>query len=279
MWNIRSIIIDQFVEQLRSAYQQTYNMLEPQYVNVIEWTGRLALENISNTDSLYHNVDHTIMVTLVGQSILKGKHLLEGGVTPKAWMHFTMALLFHDIGYVRGVCQRDKPGEYATGKDNQTVKISSDYTDAALAPYHVDRSKLFVKERFSKNLLVDFLNVEAINEAIEMTRFPIPDDPSYQATVSMPALARAADFIGQIGDPDFLRKQPALYYEFQESDTPMKDEYLNPGHLRHNFTEFYWGVVVPYIPEALRYLQVTQIGRQWIANLYAHVYKVEHDHI
>ena len=83
MLNFQNLIIERFVQELKTAYQQTYNSIEPQYANTLEWTGRLALENISNSDALYHNVDHTIMVTMVGQAILKGKHLREGGVTPK----------------------------------------------------------------------------------------------------------------------------------------------------------------------------------------------------
>jgi hypothetical protein len=31
-----------------------------------------------------------------------------------------------------------------------------------------------------------------------------------------------------------------------------------------------------YIQDGLRYLHVTQDGKQWIANLYAHVFAVEH---
>lgn len=30
----------------------------------------MALENIANSDAFYHNVEHTILVTLVGQEIL-----------------------------------------------------------------------------------------------------------------------------------------------------------------------------------------------------------------
>jgi len=277
MWNFHSIMVEQFVDQLKRAYNQTYNMLEPQYANVIEWTGRLALENIFNSDSLYHNVEHTILVTLVGQSILKGKHLIDGGVTPKDWMHFTIAMLFHDIGYVRGVCQADQPGEYATGINGETVKISTEGSDAALTPYHVDRSKLFVTERFSGKSLVDFLEVDLINEYIEMTRYPVPDKPFYKKTNSMAALARAADFIGQIGDPDYLRKFPALFYEFEETGINQSAGYRSPGHLRRTFIQFYWGDVVPYIPDAIRYLNVTEVGRQWVANLYAHVHQVEHN--
>jgi hypothetical protein len=35
-------------------------------------------------------------------------------------------------------------------------------------------------------------------------------------------------------------------------------------------------VVLPYIGDAVRFLNVTQEGKQWVANLYAHVYSVEH---
>jgi hypothetical protein len=39
---------------------------------------------------------------------------------------------------------------------------------------------------------------------------------------------------------------------------------------------FFWRAVRPYIGDALRYLRVTQEGKQWIANLYAHVFSEEH---
>jgi hypothetical protein len=276
MFNFSQMMIDYFVKELKNAYEQTYSQLETQFANIIEWTGRLALENIANSDSLYHNVEHTIMVALVGQSILKGKHLREGGVTPHDWLHFTMALLCHDIGYVRGVCQADRSGEYATGIGNETVRISEDGTDAALTPYHVDRSKLFVCERFARKTLVDLVDVNLIASFIEMTRFPVPDDPFYRDTCSFGGLLRAADFIGQIGDPNYLRKIPALFYEFEETGANKKIGYESPGHMRRTFTKFYWNTVVPYTAEALSYLNVTQEGKQWVANLYAHVHRVEH---
>jgi hypothetical protein len=34
--------------------------------------------------------------------------------------------------------------------------------------------------------------------------------------------------------------------------------------------------VRPYIGDALRYLQVTQDGKLWTANLYANVFSIEH---
>ena len=110
MLNLQGLLIQHFVKQLKEAYQQTYGLMEPELGNFLEWAGHLALENIANSDILYHTIEHTIMVSLVGQSILQGKHLREGGIAPKDWIHFMLALLCHDIGYVKGVCRNDGDG-------------------------------------------------------------------------------------------------------------------------------------------------------------------------
>jgi hypothetical protein len=276
MLNLQQKSIDFFVKELKAAYEQSYSVLEPHYANIIEWTGRLALEIIANSDALYHNVEHTMLVTSVGQTILKGKHLKDGGVTPRDWMHFTMALLCHDIGYVRGTCKADKPGQYATGKDDQIVSISDKGTDAVLTSYHVDRSILFVHERFGNITLGNDVDPDVIASYIEMTRFPVPDDDKHKATNTLGGLVRAADFIGQLGDPNYLRKMPALFYEFEETGENQRIGYQSPADMRQGYTKFYWNVVVPYISDAIGYLKVTQDGKLWIANLYGHVHEVEH---
>ena len=59
--------------------------------------------------------------------------------------------------------------------------------------------------------------------------------------------------IGQLGDPGYLRKIPALFYEFQEIGLNETIGYKSPGNMRRTFTLFYWNSVVPYIGEAMRY--------------------------
>ena len=130
----QELTIDVFVEQLRTAYQRTYGDVDRDFGRIVAWCGRLALENIANSDMLFHDVDHTIMVSLAGQAIIEGKHLREGGVTPRDWMHFMIAVLCHDIGYVKGVCRNDANDRFATGIDDETVYISPEGTDVALTP-------------------------------------------------------------------------------------------------------------------------------------------------
>lgn len=280
MLNMQKLAIDLCVEELRKAYERTYSNLEQQLGNIITWSGRLVLENISNSDALYHNLEHTVMVALAGQAIIEGKHLLEGGVAPRDWVHYMLAVLCHDIGFVRGICSGDKDGMVATGVGDERVEVPRGSSDAALSPYHVDRSKLFVRERFGKGLLMGMvtnIDAELIASYIEMSRFPVPDDDRYKDTQGYPGLVRAADFIGQLGDPNRPRKSAALFFEFEETGSNTELGYKRPGDLHDNYAKFYWDVVSPYIQEALRYLRVTQEGKQWIANLYANVFGAEHE--
>lgn len=276
MFNCTELLIDAFAQQLKAAYHRTYGGYKPDYADIIVWAGNMALENIANSDALYHNVEHTILVTLVGQEVLRGKHIREGGVSCEDWLHFTISLLCHDIGYVKGVCRKDRPAEglYSTGTDGKMVILPAGATDASLTPYHVDRGKLFINERFGGHRLID---AEVIKRNIELTRFPVPKDEDHQDTINYPGLVRAADLIGQLSDPRYLQKISALFYEFEETGANKGLGYRHPGDLRQNYPKFYWNVVYAYIQDGLRYLELTQQGKQIIANLYANVFRVEHE--
>ena len=275
MFNPTQIVIEAFVEQLQAMYHRIYGLLEPGYPGIIGFIGRLALENIANSDAPYHDVNHTIMVTLVGQEILRGKHICEGGVTPRDWLHFMVSLLCHDIGYVRGVCRGDRDGHFVTDAIGDLVTLPPGATDASLTPYHVTRSKLFVRERFGKVSLTH-LDTLLIEQNIEHTRFPVPEDDAHTNTGDYPGLIRAADLIGQMADTNYIRKIPALFTEFSETGAAEKLGYKSPADLRKAYPGFFWHVVKPYITDAMRCLRVTQEGKQWLANLYSHVFAEEH---
>ena len=275
LFNFKYLTIQRFGQSLEDDYRGAYGELEPAYGEFVNWIGRFALENISNSDMLYHDVEHTMLVTTVGQQILIGKHLTEGGVSPRDWAHFITALLCHDVGYVRGVCALDGNGVYATGVKAKTIELPRGSTDATLSPYHVDRSKQFIEERFGGKLLLD-LDPDLVCSYIEMTRFPPPRDNAHEDTSDFGGLIRAADLIGQLGDPNYIRKIPALFYEFEQFGANEKLGYETPSDMRDGIAEFFWNEVKPYIHEASRHLQATQDGKQWLANLHSHVFQVEH---
>ena len=85
-----------------------------------------------------------------------------------------LACLFHDIGYVRGILEGDDSDGYVIDAKGSKTNLPRGSSDAALTPYHVDRSKLYVMERIKAVKLVD---ASRIARAIEFTRFPSPPEP------------------------------------------------------------------------------------------------------
>src|SRR3954468_623449 len=144
---------------------------------LLPFAAKLALECIGNSDALYHDIEHTMLVTLVGNDILAGR-ALQRTTTASDYANFIMACLTHDIGYVRGVVQGDEDGVYVVDSSGRKVQLPVGSSDAALAPYHVDRSKLFVIERFDA---VDDVDAGRIARAIEYTRFPYATTPNADA--------------------------------------------------------------------------------------------------
>ena len=108
-----------FAQHLVDGYNLVFGKREPDYCATLRAMAHLAVERISSSDALYHDVQHTIMVTPVGQTILRGRIMVEE-VTPEDWLHFTVATLCHDLGYLRGVCAGDRDGRYVTDTEGAT---------------------------------------------------------------------------------------------------------------------------------------------------------------
>jgi hypothetical protein len=272
MLNGTEILADALGDRLAAAYLRVFSGREPRYAEIIAEAARLVLERIGMSDALYHTVEHTALVTLVGQDILRGERLRRD-ITAEDWLHFTLATLTHDIGYIRGVCRGDRDGAYVTGEDGETIALPRGASDAGLSAWHVQRSKLAVRERFSEH---PFIDADRICGAIEHTRFPVPDDGDYAETDSEAGLVRAADLIGQLADPFYPRKLNALFHELVETGAAERLGYANPADVADHYPRFFWSKVEPYIGDALGYLEQTVEGRQWIANLYCNVFEIEH---
>ena len=255
---------------LASEMNRRCGSSHPRLTELVPFAAQLALECIANSDALYHNVEHTMLVTLAGHDIFVGRALLTPS-TPSDYAHLIVACLIHDIGYVRGILKGDGPDGYVIDKSGQKVCLPRGSSDAALMPYHVDRSKMFVLDRIQE------LDAERIAQAIELTRFPVTSVTSHNEFGEEGLLVRAADLIGQLGDPHYLRKSNALFCEFEEVGLNRQLGYESPADVIDKYPQFYWNMVSPHVQAAIRYLNVTSRGRQWIANLYSNVFRAERE--
>ena len=105
---------------------------------IVEGATRTALECIGNSDALYHNIEHTMLVTLAGQAILQGRHL-HGHLSAEDYTHILVACLAHDIGYVRGLFEDDDEDGFVIDAAGNKVSLPRGASDASLMMYHVDR--------------------------------------------------------------------------------------------------------------------------------------------
>jgi hypothetical protein len=258
---------------LGSDMKDRFGSSHARLAELIPFAARLALECIGNSDALYHNVEHTMLVTLAGHDIFKGRALLMPS-TPLDYAHFIIACLSHDIGYVRGLVKGDEADAYVVDGTGRKVSLPRGSSDAALAPYHVERSQLFVLDRLAS---IDELDGARIARAIGFTRFPYPTSTDQNEPNEEGYLLRAADLIGQLGDPNYLRKANALFYEFEETGLNEQLGYESPSDLVDKYPQLYWNKVSPHIQDAIHYLNVTSSGRQWIAGLYSNLFRAERD--
>jgi len=272
MFTIPELAAEALGSHLAEHMGRRFGSTDAGLIERVQSAARLAIDCIGNSDALYHNVEHTMLVTLVGYDILRGRQLLME-TNASDFAHLIFACLFHDIGYVRGILKGDSADGYIVDAKGNKVELPRGSSDAALLPYHIDRSKLYVMDRFAK---IKDLDATRVANAIEFTRFPsthAADDNDSEEGM----LVRAANLIGQLGDPQYLRKANALYYEFEEVGMNKQLGYTSPADLIDLYPKFYWNSIAAHIQSAIRYLNVTSNGRKWIANLHSNIFLAERE--
>lgn len=213
-------------------------------------------------DAPYHDHEHTYDVCVTGQMILKGLHIMHR-VTPRDWLNFMVACLGHDIGYVFGILDGD------TGLKREYMKKNKNMTGASLTHLHVDRSKQFMRNRFGH---LDYIDIDKVEKMIEYTRFEGDALKNYTDTAGFSGLVRAADLIGQMASPQYLKKMWHLYHEFSETGALQQQPFDSVDGMRRFYPQFYDNVAGPLVQDAIHLLELTMEGRMIVASLYYNLY-------
>jgi len=88
---------------------------------------------------------------------------------------------------------------------------------------------------------------------------------------------RAADLIGQLGDPHHPRKANALYYEFEEVGMNRQLGYTFARRSHEFIPAVFLETHFPTYSDRHSVLECDLEGRQWVANLYSNVFRAERD--
>jgi hypothetical protein len=87
MLNATALLSDELGKRLSSVFLRTFGGIKPHIAAFLDEAARLVIERIGASDALYHDAEHTALVTLVVQDIVRGLRLRRT-VSPEDWLHF-----------------------------------------------------------------------------------------------------------------------------------------------------------------------------------------------
>lgn len=271
MFRPTAIVIDAFVDRVLDTYDRLFPYADPSHRQTLLQVARMSLSRTARSNAPYHDLDHTIMVTQVGQDILRGRLVRDGDVDSLDWVQFVASLLCFAIGFTRNACPGDEGDLCVIDEQGNTATIPRTQSNGALWPYFAERGKVFVRHYFRNHLLVDSDRLAA---NIEYSRFPPLADRNLE-TDTEPGLLRAAHIIGAIADPDFMLKMKPLFIELQEAGIARQLGFATSAEMIRGYSQLFWTVLHPLIGEGMDLLTYTAEGRVWLANLHAHVLRTE----
>lgn len=175
-----------------------------------ELLGRVAalfggdFESFQRNDTPYHDIEHTLQATLCWCQLFAGFHRRETTlpVTRKQYRVGLMAILLHDIGYLK-----EEGDEQGTGAKFTYIH---ERRSCEMANVWLHASGWAQEEISSVQRMISCTGPRATIGVI-----PFRDDLERV----LGQMVCTADYLGQLSDPRYVEKIPALYLEFLESDT------------------------------------------------------------
>ena len=86
MINATALLSEELGKRLSSVFLRTFGGSMPQMAAFLDEAARLIIERIATSDALYHDAEHTALVTLVAQDVLRGLRFPRT-VSPEDWLH------------------------------------------------------------------------------------------------------------------------------------------------------------------------------------------------
>jgi len=192
--------VKHIISQVCTDYD--YDFLDLAYRNIQKiFHGRFPGYKASNTS--YHNLDHTMAVTLALMRIVHGMHVNGKRFKPQIIECGLIGSLFHDTGLI----QRNSDQEG---------------TGAKYTKFHEERSILFVQEYLNSVGRSEEMSRHC-SQMIQCTKLSLsPGDLLFDSEEVrlMGYILGTADIIAQMADRVYLERLPLLFEELKEGGIP-----------------------------------------------------------
>ena len=153
-------------------------------------------------DTAYHDINHTLQATLCLAELLNNRHQsnVEPRIGPHDFKRALVAILFHDIGYLKTLDDTEGTGaKYTHVHEKRSCCLVEEYLNQRGWP---ENDIVFVQHLIS-----------ATGPRADLTKIPFRSDIER----AMGQAVCTADYVGQMSDPQYPDKLEVLFREFEES--------------------------------------------------------------
>ncbi len=182
---------DSTAEHIRSVYADI----------ILLFNGEYPGYRASNTK--YHNLEHTIMVTLATARLIHGCVMGGFRFDSQSIMLGIIAGLYHDSGLIQTKHDQQGTGaKYTIGHEKRSVEFMK---------------KNLAQKNFSKTQMKDCEHlIKCTNLSIDVRKIPFCS----KELETVGKIVGSADLLGQMADRRYLEKLVLLFKEFQEAGIP-----------------------------------------------------------
>ena len=191
--------------------------------------------NYQAMDTVYHDLEHTLRVTLCWVRMVANRNQLhiKPVITDKNFIIGLHGIILHDIGFLKENGDHEGTGaKFTFVHEKRSCELASLYLK---------------KKGWNKR------DISAVQHLISCTGpRSVIDAVSFNNKLEriMGESVCSADYIGQMSDPAYLQKLPALFLEFEESDNyhniPVENRmFKNTEELIRGTPEFWKNLVIP----------------------------------
>ncbi len=189
--------------------------------------------NYQAMDTVYHDLDHTLQATLCWVRMMGNRNSLkvEPIMSDKDFKIGMVAILFHDIGYLKEIDDKEGTGAKFTFVHERR---SCEMADIYLTELGWPKRDIFVVQH-----LISCTGPRSLIDSV----------PFYSNLEKiMGEAVCTADYIGQMSDDNYVEKLSALYLEFEESDdfreVPKEQRLFKSSDELLRGTPFFWEKIV-----------------------------------
>ena len=234
-WMNLPILVRELTRLQDLAYPDSPNDTVRKFVPLVASWFDGAHSRLQANDTCYHDIDHTLQVLLCWVRLMAGRAVsMDHPRVPFALYRLGLvAVLLHDIGYLKE--REDLEG-----------------TGAKFTFIHEERGCQFIDQELP-GLGFSPADIGSIQRFIRCTGpradlNAIPFASEAERVVGMAVCT--ADYIGQMSDPDYVKKLPCLFREFEESNdycgVPLEDRlFLSAEDLISKTPQFWTDFLIP----------------------------------